>query len=189
MWRIPRVIGLALLLLLPATIVEAESTTSVITYPKEAIAIRDGSGITTALSIEDMRAVSTAGQTVDGITLVTPGDITASLYNYMAHALTAAGYHVTPYNPQLATGVVIHIRSIDYSSSRRMLKSKVEVKVTLDAMANGSDTTRTYRIAVEDQFAFSPSAEDNSAMLGNGLAAAAAAVLGDFPPVAAKILP
>ncbi|TLS68670.1 hypothetical protein FEF65_02920 [Mariprofundus erugo] len=176
MWRFSQIV--AMTLLLAASSAQAESMTT-------AIAMKAGEGANTALSIEDARTTTSAGQTVDGNVLVTPTDITASLYDYMTRALTTAGYHVIPYTPQLASGVVIHIRAIEYSSSRHMLKSKVEVRVVLDAKENSSDTTRTYRIEVEDQFAFSPSSEDNSQMLGNGLAAAATAVLGDFSPTMA----
>jgi len=150
-----------------------------ITYPKEVLAVAAGHGVV-ALWVEDVRAHHALGRAVDGETLIPASDIGMSLYACMASALKAAGYQVVPYSSEFANGLMIHIRAITYTGSRAMIKSRVEVKVLLDAKMNNSDTTRTYQTSVEDQFALSPSQADNGKIIGDALAAAAAAVLADL---------
>ncbi|PJA32418.1 MAG: hypothetical protein CO187_04055 [Zetaproteobacteria bacterium CG_4_9_14_3_um_filter_53_7] len=167
-----------LLMLLPAVALAGEIKTDVI-YPKSATAVAAGKG-NVALWIEDTRENKVFGRAVDGEYLVPGSDLAASLYAYMVSSLKEAGYQVVPYSSELANGMLIHIQSITYTATREMIKSKVEVSVALEAKMNSSRVTRTYRAAVEDQFALSPSAADNGSMIGNGLATAAASILADI---------
>ncbi len=169
---------LVLMLSMPVFAQAGEIKTDVV-YPKSAIAVAAGKG-NVALWIEDTRENKAFGRAVDGEYLVPGSDLAASLYAYMVTALKAAGYQVVPYSSELANGMLIHIQSITYTASREMIKSKVEVAVAIESKMNSSRVSRTYRAAVEDQFALSPSGRDNGGMIGNALAAAATAALADF---------
>jgi len=167
-----------LLLAIPVAAVAGEVKTDV-SYPQSAITVAAAQG-DIALWVEDARVDQSFGRAVDGESLMPASDTATSLYAYMVSSLKAAGYHVIPYSNELACGLLVHIRTITYTGSRAAVKSKVTVSAVLDAKMNGSNTTRTYRTAVEDQFAFSPSPADNASMIGSALASAAAAVLADI---------
>ncbi|OIO67603.1 MAG: hypothetical protein AUJ57_10945 [Zetaproteobacteria bacterium CG1_02_53_45] len=167
-----------MLLCMPVLAQAGEIRTDII-YPKNATAVAAGKG-NVALWVEDTRENKVFGRAVDGEYIVPGSDLAASLYAYMVTSLKAAGYQVVPYGSELANGMLVRIRSIAYTASREMIKSKVEVKVVLDAKMNSSSTTRTYQAAVEDQFVLSPSVADNGSMIGNGLATAAASILADI---------
>ncbi|GAV19613.1 hypothetical protein MMIC_P0561 [Mariprofundus micogutta] len=165
-------------LMIPALACAGEIKTEVI-YPKDAIPVVGGQS-ELALWVEDGRKETVFGRAVDGEYLVSASDVAASLYAHMTSSLKAAGYQVVPFNPDHANGMLVRIQSITYSSEREMFKSKVGVKVALEVKMNSSDVTRTYRAAVEQQFALSPSPEENGSTIGNGLSTAAAAALADL---------
>jgi len=167
-----------LLLLMPVAVAAGEVKTDV-RYPPGSMAVAAAQG-DIALWVEDARVDQSFGLAVDGEALMPASDSAASLHAHMASLLKAAGYHVVPYSSGFAGGLLVHIRAITYTASRAMVKSKVTVSVVLDAKMNGSDTIRTYRTAVEDQVAFSPSPDDNASIIGTALASAADAVLADI---------
>ena len=170
---------MVVLLCMPAFAYAGEIKTDII-YPKQAVGVAAGEG-EVGLWVEDVRVDKSFGRAVDGEYLVPASDVAASLYAHMVSSLKAAGYQVIPYNSDMTNGMLVRIQSIEYSASREMIKSKVGVSVALESKMNSSSSsTRTYRAVVEDQFALSPSAEENAKTIGLGLATAAASVLADL---------
>jgi len=167
-----------MLLVAPAIGIAGEVSVD-ITYPSSSMTLEESSG-EVAVWVEDARKSRVLGKSVDEEALVASSDIASSLYAYMVSALKQAGYTVVPYSPELAGGLLIHIRTIRYSSSKDMVKSKVRVGVSIEAKANNSTATKTYKAAVEDEFAWKPSNEKSGMMVGSALATAANAALSDM---------
>ncbi|ATX80690.1 putative lipoprotein [Mariprofundus aestuarium] len=165
-------------LAMPLGVHAGEISTDVI-YPKESAAIATGSG-EVALWVEDARKSKLFGRAVDGEYLVPASDVAASLYAHMVTSLKAAGYQLVPYSAEIANGMLVRIQSIEYTATREMIKSTVAAKVVLESKMNHSTTTHSYRAAVEDQFALSPSSKENGETIGLALATAASSLLADF---------
>ncbi|NWF35934.1 YajG family lipoprotein [Mariprofundus sp. KV] len=167
-----------MLLAVPAAVSAGEIKTEIF-YPSAITAIAESAG-EIGLWVEDGRAEKVLGRAVDGEYLVPASDIATSLYAHMASSLKEGGYRVVPYSSEMANGLLIRIHAINYAATREMIKSKVEVKVALEAKMNVSTISRTYRASVEEQFALSPSGKENGTIIGSALTTAAASVLADI---------
>ncbi|ATX81955.1 putative lipoprotein [Mariprofundus ferrinatatus] len=172
-------IMLMLVMLVVPCFAHADEISLDITYPKSGSMIEHGSG-EVAIWVEDAREGKVFGKSVDGVALVASSDVASSLYAYMVSSLKQAGYTVVPYSAELVGGLLIQIRTVRYHSVKEMVKSNVKVGVALEAKANNSNATRTYKAAVEDEFAWKPSDEKSGEMIGRALATAADAALSDL---------
>ena len=179
MLKVKRNIMLMLMSLAMPLVAHAGEISTDVIYPKESSAVVAGSG-EVALWVEDARKSKLFGRAVDGEYLVPASDVAASLYAHMVTSLKTAGYQMVPYNSDIPNGMLVRIQSIEYTATREMIKSNVAAKVVLESKMNHSTTTRSYRAVVEDQFALSPSTEENGETIGLVLATAATSVLADL---------